>query len=77
MLMGMFKEYKGFVGTIEYNPEENLIYGKLAGIKDLVNYGTVYGVQNIIDLHHEFCNAVDDYIEFCKEIGKKPDKSND
>ena len=64
MLIGQFKEYKGYVGSIEYSVEDSIHYGKLLNIKDLVNYEA----GNITDLEKEFHKAVDDYIEFKKEL---------
>ena len=63
-----FVEYKGYIGSIEYDPEDKLHYGSLLNIDDLVNYQA----NNVIDLEKQFHNAVDDYIEFCKEVGKLP-----
>ena len=67
MKIGRFKEYKGYVGSIEYSVEDSIHYGKLLNIKDLVNYEA----DNIIDLEKQFHEAVDDYIEFKKEVGKE------
>lgn len=67
MQIGRFKEYKGYVGSIEYSVEDSIHYGKLLNIKDLVNYEA----DNIIDLEKQFHEAVDDYIEFKKEVGKE------
>lgn len=66
MRIGQFVEYKGYVGTIEYSPEDRLHYGSLL-IDDFVNYHA----DNLIDLEKQYHNAVDDYIEFKKEIGKE------
>lgn len=31
-------EYKGYLGTVEYSAQDHCLYGKLAYIRDLVNY---------------------------------------
>ena len=64
MQIGQFKEYKGYIGSIEYDTEDNIHYGKLLDIKDLVNYEA----DNVIDLENQFHKAVDDYIELKKEL---------
>ena len=64
--IGQFVEYKGYVGSIKYSPEDKLYYGSLL-IDDFVNYHA----DNLIDLEKEYHNAVDDYIEFKKEICKE------
>ena len=49
-----------------YDEEDELHYGKLLDIDDFVNYHA----DNLIDLEKQYHNAVDDYIEFKKEISK-------
>ena len=67
MIIGYLDEYRGYFGSIEYEPEDKLHYGSLLNIDDFVSYHA----DNIIDLEKQFHNAVDDYIEFCKEVGKE------
>lgn len=64
MKIGFFREYKGHIGSIEYDPEDELCYGELLNIKDLINYHA----SNIIELEKHYHEAVDDYIEFKKEL---------
>ena len=63
-------EYKGYCTEINYSRKDNVLYGKIEFIDDLVNFEstTVEGIEQ------EFRNAVDDYIEFCKQVGKEPQK---
>ncbi|MCU7904955.1 MAG: type II toxin-antitoxin system HicB family antitoxin [Candidatus Thiodiazotropha sp. (ex Epidulcina cf. delphinae)] len=63
-------EYKGYAGTVEYSPEDHCLYGKLAYIRDLVNYEATH----VEDLEREFQAAVDDYLKDCEDIGKAPNK---
>lgn len=63
-------EYKGYHTKIEFDTESLVLYGKIEGINDLVNFES----NNINDIEMEFHNAVDDYLEFCNEVGKDPDK---
>lgn len=67
MQIGQFKEYKGYIGSIEYSVEDSIHYGKLSNIEDLVNYEA----GNITDLEKEFHKAVDDYIKFKTEARKE------
>lgn len=63
--------YKGYYGSARYSAADEVFYGKLEGIDDLVNYeGT--SVQELIKAFHE---AVEDYLETCKGIGKEPNKT--
>lgn len=66
MVLGQFIEYKGYVGSIEYSLDDDVYYGKLLNIADLVNYeGDTFEL-----LCENYLNAVDDYIEFKKELIK-------
>ena len=64
-------EYKGYHTNIEIDFEANEFYGELEGISDFVNFmsSANEGVAGII---REFHSAVDDYIDFCREVGKTP-----
>ena len=67
MLIGRFMEYKGFVGSIEFDAINKIYHGKLLNIEDLVNYQA----DNIINLHEQYHLAIDDYIEMKEEIKKR------
>ena len=61
-------KYKDYLGTVEYSETDNLRHGKLAGIRDLVSY---HG-ENLKSLQSNFEEAIDDYLEMCKEEGLEP-----
>lgn len=63
-------EYKGYHTKIEFDTETYTLRGKIEGINDLVNFESSDGSR----IEKEFHDAVDDYLEFCKEVGKDPDK---
>lgn len=63
--------YKGYTASPVYSAEDRIFYGTVLGINDLVDFQS----ENAKDLEDEFHKAVDDYIEFCEEIGKQPQKS--
>ncbi|MBQ8429073.1 MAG: type II toxin-antitoxin system HicB family antitoxin [Clostridia bacterium] len=64
-------EYKNYFSKIEFSAEDKVLYGKIEGIKDLVNFesDTIDGIEK------EFHAAVDDYLELCAELGQAPDKA--
>jgi len=63
-------EYKGYTGTIEYSKEDNLLYGKVLGIKGLISYEGQTGE----DLENDFHSAIDEYLADCKAREIKPEK---
>ena len=68
-------EYKGYHTHIEIDFEDNMFYGKIEDIRDLVNFMSDIpnGAQGIIQ---EFHCAVDDYLAFCSELGEAPNVPN-
>lgn len=63
-------EYKGYHTKVQYDTETCILHGKIEGIRDFVNFET----SNPEEVKKEFHAAVDDYLEFCEEVGKAPDK---
>lgn len=62
--------YKAYLGTVEYSPEDHCLFGKLAFIRDLVTYEA----ETIPDLEVQFKSAVDDYLADCEAQGITPNK---
>ncbi len=70
MLKNNILEYRGYHTKIEFDSEEFILRGKIEGINDLVNFEC----ENLENLEKEFHEAVDEYLNFCREVGKEPDK---
>jgi predicted HicB family RNase H-like nuclease len=66
-----YLKYKDYLATINYSSEDDVFYGRIFGINDLVTFeGT-----SVSGLKKAFQEAVNDYIETCKELDKSPEKS--
>jgi len=63
--------YKGYAARIEYDDEDGVFTGRVAGIRDTVGFHADT-VDRLRDAFHE---AVDDYIETCAKVGKEPEKT--
>ena len=63
-------EYKGYHTKIEFDAESMSLRGKIEGINDYIDFEA----EDISNIEKEFHAAVDDYLEFCKEVGKDPEK---
>lgn len=63
-------EYKGYHTTIEFDAEAFVLRGKIEGINDFIFFES----DTPKTIEQEFHAAVDDYLEFCQEVGKEPDK---
>lgn len=62
--------YKNYAGSIDFDLDGNVLRGKLLCIDDLVTYEAA----DLPTLRVEFESAVDDYLETCKTVGKRPQK---
>ena len=62
--------YKGYTGTVEYSAEDGCLFGRLAGIDDIISYEG----ESVSEMRRAFQNAVDDYLSDCAATGKQPDK---
>lgn len=69
--MNNILEYKGYIAKIEYSAADGVLYGKIEGIKDLVNFES----ETAAGIEQEFHSAVDDYLALCAELGQEPDKA--
>ncbi len=69
--MTNFLKYKDYLATINFSPEDEVLYGSIFGISDVVTFeGT--SVEEVKNAFHE---AVDDYLDTCLELNKTPEKS--
>lgn len=68
--MNNLLEYNGYFGSINVSIEDGVIHGKLLYINDLVTFEA----DNVADLEKAFAEAVDDYLDYCKQKGKEPEK---
>ena len=64
-------KYKGYQAKVEYSAEDEILHGTIIGINDFVDFAA----ENDSEIVSEFHKAVDGYIDFCKEVGKEPEKT--
>ena len=62
--------YKDYIGSVHYSAEDEIIFGKIEGINDLVSYEG----NSVSELKTAFEEAVEDYLELCERNGKEPEK---
>ena len=62
-------EYKGYLGSIEYSDDDEVLHGRLEFIRDLVTYEG----DDAKNLKAAFQEAVDDYLALCKHEDREPD----
>jgi predicted HicB family RNase H-like nuclease len=67
-----FMTYKGYSARIEYDDEDAILVGHIAGIKDIIGFHA----ESVVELRGAFEQAVDDYVVACEQLGQSPDKSS-
>ena len=64
-------KFNDFIGSVHFSSEDEVFYGRIEGINDLVTFEA----STVNKLKKAFKEAVEDYIELCKETGKEAFKS--
>jgi predicted HicB family RNase H-like nuclease len=62
--------YNGYFARVEFDADDGLFVGRLAGINDVVGFHAD-SVANLVMAFHE---AVEDYVVTCERAGKAPEK---
>ncbi|MEQ1530038.1 MAG: type II toxin-antitoxin system HicB family antitoxin [Methylococcales bacterium] len=68
--MSEILSYNGCAAKIEFDANDRIFFGRLAGISD----GIGFHADTVEDLIAAFQEAVEDYIKTCVKIGKAPEK---
>lgn len=63
--------YKGYVGTVEYDEEDGSLTGKVLGLR---RDGILYEGSSVKEITEDFHQAVDHYLQTCKDLGIKPER---
>lgn len=62
--------HANYVGSIQFSLEDGCLHGRVLHINDLITYEG----DTLAQLQAEFKQVVNDYLEHCRTIGKKPEK---
>jgi predicted HicB family RNase H-like nuclease len=62
--------YKGYSARIDYDDDDAIFTGRIAGIRDSVGFHA----DTVEGLRAAFHEAVEDYIDTCAKLGKDPQK---
>lgn len=69
--MNNLLEYKGYYAKIDFNADDEIFFGVIEGINDIVSFEG----KEISELKSAFYDAVDDYLEICAKHNKQPEKA--
>ncbi len=68
--MSDLMEYKGFKARVEYSADDEVFFGRLLGIEDIVTFEG----KTVRELKKDMKEAVDFHIEICERSGKAANK---
>ena len=63
--------YKNYIGSVFFSEEDGVFHGKIIGISDSISFEG----DSVKSLTEDFQNSVDEYLEFCIDSDKEPEKS--
>ena len=63
--------YQGYSARVEFEDENGIFTGRIAGIRD----GVGFHADTVEDLRAAFHEAVEDYLETCAAVGKDPQRA--
>lgn len=63
--------YKGYFAPVEFDAEQHLLTGMVTGIHDAI----LFEGSTVEEVENNFHEAVDDYLSFCAEKGKEPERA--
>ena len=63
--------YNDFIGSVHYSTDDEVFFGKVEGIKDLITFEG----QSVKEIKKSFIDAVEDYVSICNENNINPYKS--
>ena len=69
-ILQTYINYKGYAAKIEFDPEDNILFGNIIGIRDTVGF---HG-ESVSEVKDAFYEAVDFYLESCEKAGREPNR---
>ena len=63
--------YKGYSARVEFDDDDGIFTGRLAGIRD----GVGFHADTVEGLRAAFHEAVADYLETCVRLGREPQRA--
>lgn len=63
-------EYKGYVAKVEFDDEAGFFHGEVINTRDVITFQG----ECVEELRQAFIDSVEDYLEFCRSRGEKPEK---
>lgn len=63
-------EYKNYLGHVSFDDEADFFHGEVINTRDVITFQG----QSVQELRQAFRDSIDEYLAWCEERGKTPDK---
>ena len=63
-------EYKGYIGKVEFDDEAGIFHGEVINTRDVLTFQG----RTLDELKTALADTIDDYVEWCRERGKEPER---
>ena len=68
--MNSLMEYNGYYAKVEFDQEDQIFIVHVLGINDSLNF---HG-ESVKELTQSMHDCIDNYFDYCKKIGKEPER---
>lgn len=63
-------KYKGYIGVAQFDEDARVFFGRVINTRDTITFESTDSTK----LEKEFRASVDEYLAFCRDEGKKPER---
>jgi predicted HicB family RNase H-like nuclease len=63
-------EYKGYIGTVEFDADARIFHGDVINTRDVITFQG----KTVDEIEHAFRESIDVYLEWCAVEGVDPEK---
>ena len=68
--MSKVMTYKGFSARVEFDAEDRIFVGRIAGIRDVIGFHA----ETVAGIEKAFHESVNDYVPACAALGQSANK---
>ncbi len=62
--------YKGYMGQVEFDDEVDIFHGEVINTRSVITFQG----KTVQEIKGAFIDSIEDYLDFCAELGEKPEK---
>ncbi len=63
--------YQGYSAKVTFDPDAEVLHGEVIGLRDVITFQAT----SVEALKEAFRDSVDDYLAWCAELGREPERA--